>query len=376
MNNQFLMALKWTEMVETLRSANLRAMMHLIEAETDLDFNTVEAWHPLALAAKANSADNLTWDEAMNGPDRAGYWDAMEKELEMLTKHHDAWEVVDREPWMNVLPSTWAFKCKWFPLGLIRKLKARFCAHGDHQIEGIDYFDTFSPVVNWTTVHLLLIMSIILGLSTKQVDCTAAFLHALIDHDLNWENMMEEECAHSGIYVSMPHGFTQPGKVLKLKHSLYGLKQSPKNFFSLLKNKLESCGFSMSEDIDPCLFISDKVICLMYVDDLLFFSLQVQYIDEAIVQLSSKDLTLEVEDSVAGFLGVHIEWNEMDGSIKLTQLGLAQYIVEALDVSQLPWKDTPASMTPLVQDKDGDPLNGAYNYASVIGMLQYLQNQM
>ena len=195
LNNQFLMALKWTEMVETLCSANLRAMMHLIEVEMDLDFNTVEAWHPLALAAKANSADNLTWDEAMNGPNRAGYWDAMEKELEMLTKHHDAWEVVDHEPWMNVLPSMWAFKCKQFPLGLIYKLKARFCALGDHQIEGIDYFDTFSLVVNWTTVCLLLIMSIILGLSTKQVDCTAAFLHAPIDHDPNWENMMEEECA-------------------------------------------------------------------------------------------------------------------------------------------------------------------------------------
>ena len=80
----------------------------------------------------------------------------------------------------------------------------------------------------------------------------------------------------------------------------------------------------MSEDIDPCPFISDKVICLIYVDDLLFFSPQVQYIDEAIVWLSLEDLTLKVEDSVAGFLGVHIEWSEMDGSIKLTQLGLAQ----------------------------------------------------
>ena len=142
-------------MVETLHSANLCTMMHLIEAEMYLDFNTVEAWHPLALAAKANSADNPTWDEAMNGPDRAGYWDAMEKELEMLAKHHDAWEVVDHETWMNVLPLTWAFKCKWFPLGLFHKLKARFCARGDRQIEGVDYFDTFSPVVNWTTVRLL-----------------------------------------------------------------------------------------------------------------------------------------------------------------------------------------------------------------------------
>ena len=85
------------------------------------------------------------------------------------------------EDWMNVLPSTWAFKCKRYPDGSIRKLKARFCARGDKQIEGVDYFDTFAPVVNWTTIRLMLILSIILGLSTHQVDYTAAFVHAPIN---------------------------------------------------------------------------------------------------------------------------------------------------------------------------------------------------
>ena len=64
----------------------------------------------------------------MNGLDREGYWKACEKELNTLTEGMDAWEVVNREPWMNVLPSTWAFKCKRFPDGTVRKLKARFCA--------------------------------------------------------------------------------------------------------------------------------------------------------------------------------------------------------------------------------------------------------
>jgi hypothetical protein len=79
---------------------------------------------------------------------------------------------------MNVLPSTWAFKCKWFPSGDIRKLKAMFCVRDDRQVKGVDYFDTFTPVVNWTTVQLMLILSIVLGLSTKQVDYTAAlYMH-------------------------------------------------------------------------------------------------------------------------------------------------------------------------------------------------------
>jgi hypothetical protein len=118
---------------------------------------------------------------------------------------------------MNVLPSTWAFKVKRLSDGTLRKFKARFFVRGDRQIQDVDYFDTYSPVVNWTTVRLMLVLSAILKLHTKQVDYTAAFLHAPIEED---------------VYVDMPRTFQQPGKVLKLNRCLYGLKQSPRIFFS------------------------------------------------------------------------------------------------------------------------------------------------
>ena len=179
---------------------------------------------------------------------------------------------------MNALPSTWAFCCKHFSNDDIRKLKARFCARGDRQVEAVDFFDTFAPVVNWMTVRLLQILSIILNLHTKQVDYTAAFVHAPIDQDPNWESLTDEEKTKSSVYLHMPWGFSQPGKVLKLKKSLYGLRQSPRNFFLHLKEKLEAVGFNSNEVIDPCLFISNKVICLVYVDDTLFFSPKAEYI--------------------------------------------------------------------------------------------------
>ena len=68
----------------------------------------------------------------------------------ILTDDKDAWDVVVHESWMNILPSTWAFKCNWFPDGRVQKLKARFCVRGDRQVEGVDFFLTFAPVVNWT----------------------------------------------------------------------------------------------------------------------------------------------------------------------------------------------------------------------------------
>ena len=235
LNNQFLMALKWSRVIDLLRSHDLSAMNAWMERHTDVDHDTVEEWHPLALAAQANGTDNPTWEEAMNGPDKAGYWKACEDEIETL-ENKACWDIVDRENWMNVLPGTWAFRCKRFPDGTIRKLKARFCARGDRQIEGVDFFETFAPVTNWMTVRLMLTLSMILGLHTKQVDYTAAFIHAPIDGE---------------VFVQMPRGFTQQGKCLRLKKSIYGLRQSPRNFFQHLKGKLENAGLQIQSGFRP-----------------------------------------------------------------------------------------------------------------------------
>jgi hypothetical protein len=85
-------------------------------------------------------------------------------------------------------------------------------------------------------------------------------------------------------------------------------------------------------------------------------------------------MDLEVEGEVAGFLGVHIERDDANKTITLTQQGLIKRIVEALDIAHLPTKQTPAAADPLVKDEDGDPPDGIFNYCSVVGMLQYLQN--
>lgn len=85
-------------------------------------------------------------------------------------------------------------------------------------------------------------------------------------------------------------------------------------------------------------------------------------------------MDLEVEEEVAGFLGVHIERNPVDNTINLTQKGLIKRIVEALGVSNLPIKLTPAAAEPLIKDTHGELPEGTFSYSSVVGMLQYLQN--
>ena len=109
--------------------------------------------HPLFLKAKseASKKDNPSWKQAMKGDYADEFWEACKVEIETL-ESMNAWEVVDREDGMNVLQSIWAFKIKRYPDGLIKKFKARFCARGDQQLEGIDFFETYAPVVQWTTV--------------------------------------------------------------------------------------------------------------------------------------------------------------------------------------------------------------------------------
>ena len=119
----------------------------------------------MALAAKTYDENNPSYEMAMNGPNAKGYKEACLAEINTLIKM-GVWELVDRQPWMNVLPSTWALKAKLFPSGLVRKLKARFCVRGDRQIKDVDYFKTFAPVVSWNTVRLLLVLSAQLDLAT------------------------------------------------------------------------------------------------------------------------------------------------------------------------------------------------------------------
>ncbi len=88
-------------------------------------------------------------------------------ELEIATLEAlGAWEVLeyDLETTMpNVIQLTWAFKCKHFPDGLIKKFKACFCARGNMQLEGFNFFETYAPVVQWTTIRLMFILEVLLG---------------------------------------------------------------------------------------------------------------------------------------------------------------------------------------------------------------------
>jgi len=193
---------------------------------------------------RAKEKDNLTWAEAWVTNEYDLIWAAALEEIKSLSDKK-SWKIVKRLLVKgNILPSTWALKRKWYPDGRIRKYKARFCVRGDQQKFGFDYDETYAPVVQWSTVRMLLTLTMKLGLKTKQVEYSNAFVQAKIDGDVCCE--LPEEFLMNGAGNSE--------YVLKLERSLYGLKQAPRLWFKTFEKSLLNRGFVASAQ-DPCMFM-------------------------------------------------------------------------------------------------------------------------
>jgi len=150
------------------KSHHDQILSHTADRETDFSTGLLNCVDPRAYAAKirhVGDPDNPSYTEAMSSAE-ADYWiKAMQIEITQLVKQ-ETWHPVDRKnvpstengSRRKILNGTWAFKLKRLPDGTASKYKARYCVRGDQQTEGVDYFETYAPVVQWSTVRLLLTM--------------------------------------------------------------------------------------------------------------------------------------------------------------------------------------------------------------------------
>ena len=343
-------------------------MAYLSTLMTDPMTGLVDNVHPLYgfKAKKGHDPDTPLYHQAMMRPDADEFRAAQLTEIAALDKKR-TWELMLRQdlpPEANLLPSTWAFKVKRYPDNRIRKYKARFCARGDKQIDGVDVFDTYAPVVSWASVRMMMVLSTCLGWDSVQVDFDAAFVHA---------DLPPEECVH----LELPRDFEPPlslpegDYVMKLKKNLYGLKQAPLHWFEKLREALldPKRGFTQSK-IDPCMFYKKDMVVLCYVDDCLFFCPDKARIATMVDGLKADKFDISVEADVSAFLGIEVLVE--DNQVTLKQPGLTQRVLEAAGMLDCNVKHTPASPTPLGTNADGEPFHEEWEYASVVGMLMYL----
>ena len=225
------------------------------------DYETQEkAQDPIAFAANGSDPDTLSFKEAMKADDSKEFLKAMLKEADAHTSH-DHWEVwlKSKVPsWQDILPSVWAFKRKRrIDTRRIYKYKARLNIHGGMQKYGVNYWETYSPVVNWFSIRLCLIFALLLYWETRQIDFVLAFPQADVECDL---------------FMELPRGLSFEGvhqstHCLKLKKNLYGSKQAGRVWNQHLVNGLVKTMHFKQSTVDECVFYRGSTILLVYVDD-------------------------------------------------------------------------------------------------------------
>lgn len=208
--------------------------------------------------ATAAAEDGLTYAEAISGPERLMWLQAMAEELQSF-QDNQAWEVVDTPSNASVVQCKWVFKKKFDSDNKVR-YRARLVAKGFTQKAGIDYQETFSPVIRHSTLRLLFAISVQLGMDITHLDVKTAFLNGQLKES---------------IFMHLPEGFpiNNSNKVLKLRKAVYGLKQSSLAWYKKVEEILCESGFTKCK-LELCVFVKNhsdnkKTIVGLYVDDFL-----------------------------------------------------------------------------------------------------------
>jgi Reverse transcriptase (RNA-dependent DNA polymerase) len=329
---------------------------------------------PIAFAA-SNNPDIMYLNEAMAAPDKDQFRKAMSLEVKSHEANHH-WELMKRSelpPGTEVLPAVWAFRRKRrIATGEVYKWKARLNLHGGRQTKDVNYWETYSPVVGWSTIRMFLILMLLNGWKSRQVDFVLAFPQA----DIECEMFME-----------VPQGFNVDGNrsdyCLRLQKNLYSQKQAGRVWNQFLHDGMLARGFVQSE-VDMCVYYRKSVMLMIYVDDGIFIGPKQDDIDEAYNLLSNaymdkqgkvhRAYVMTDEGDLADYLGVKID-RLPNGLIKLSQPHLIQQILDDLGmIGATKSQPTPAATSvKLSRDPDGQPFKDDWQYRSVVGKMNFLE---
>ena len=299
----------------------------------------------------------------------------MQAELHSLIKRDFFGPVVQTPASIKPVGKKWVFVRKRNENNDIIRYKARLVAQGFSQRPGIDYEETYSPVMDAITFHFLISLAVSKELDMRLMDVITAYLYGSIDSD---------------IHMKIPEGFklpeavsTKPHSILsiKLQRSLYGLKQSGRMWYNRLSEYLLKEGY-VNNPICPCVFIKKSetgfAIIAVYVDDLNLvgtpeeLTKTAEYLKK---EFEMKDLGktkfcigLQIEHFPNGVL-VHqstyikkiLKRFNMDKAHPLS----SPMVVRSLDVKNDPFRPC---------EKGEELLGHEVPYLSAIGALMYLAN--
>ena len=319
---------------------------------------------PVAYLSKAlNIKDTMYYHEAVKQPDARNFIQAIITEMNqhIANKHWSLINECDVPQGTKIIPAVWSMKRKRdISTREITKYKARLNVHGGKQEYGVNFDETYSPVVGWWVLRLFFTIAILCNLHARQVDFVLAYPQAPIQYDM---------------YMALPKGIEArygKRKVLKLHKNLYGQKQAGRQFHHFARDNLIKLGWNQSK-IDECIFYKDSSILLMYVDDLIVLNKSNKVINDEIKTMRTI-FNMEDIGNINDYLGVKV--SRTSRSINLTQPHLIEQLIADVKIKESvdPTK-VPAFCTRIIgRGLDQPPYDPSlFDYRLVIGKLNYLE---
>ena len=315
-------------------------------------------------AVEDQIGEPTTYEEAVSSKDGDKWKRAMEEEMDSI-KRNNVWELQELPKGRKTVGSKWVFRKKFNEEGAVERYKARIVAQGYSQKPGLDYDETFCPVVRFESLRMLIALSVQNDLTMHQMDITSAFLNG---------DLKEE------VYMRQPEGFVVKGKehlVCKLNRSLYGLKQSPRCWNSVLNERLIEMGFKQSSS-DPCIYIAsegEEFLIGVYVDDMILAGKSDERMKMVKEMLAER---FEVKDMgpLRHFLGVKVDHNIKNGTAWIGQPAYTDNLLKKVGMENAKPVKTP--MTPNVQLRKATEDDECFDqtlYQSAVGGLLYLSTR-
>ena len=239
--------------------------------------------------------------------DREDWYRAADAEIATLIEN-GTWELVPLPGGREPVKSKWVFRIKKDTDGSIIKYKARLCACGYSQKEGIDYKEIYAPVVRSESLRLVLATVASRDMHVHQMDVVTAFLNGELKET---------------VFMKQPAGYVDPARpndVCRLHRSLYGLKQAPRVWHQTIDPFLKSLGFN-SLTADPCVYVrwNGEVLSIitLYVDDLTIASDDLAVVLDVKAKLGSR-FKMTDEGELTYILGIKVRRDRANKAIYIS----------------------------------------------------------
>ena len=313
--------------------------------------------------AEPPELDEPTYKQAIRSARCKEWRQGMQEEYNSLMECR-TWDVIPASSVpadARTLRGRWVLRVKRGPGGSITRYKARWVVRGFEQRYGIDFNETFAAVVKPMTYKAIFSIAAMNDWDVEQMDVKTAFLYGPIDE---------------AVYVELPDGFTQEGKVCRLRKALYGLKQAPRIWYQTLAGFLKELGYKhLHEDHSIFVHPDHRTIIAVYVDDLLITGPSSPSIHDLKAALSKK---FQMSDlgAVAYYLGIEITRDRPNRVLQLGQQTYIDKIVSEFGASQLrdslhPFRSD-LFLVPATPDDPVSKPDFRTRYQAAVGSLMYL----